>query len=288
MGNQKMDAVLPFIMADSERYKILYKSVKAHFKDLGTCWVVVPDREYHSVNILIRDPQFKIIRESELIPEVKYMAKPEGWFTQQLIKLSIAEKIDTDFYLTLDADVICTRDIYYNDIIKDGRALNFLGAVFHHDWHQWAERVLGLPSPGADCCVTPSVLSKEAVLLLHKHLSLRINPISKLISKLFPQKSLTRSYFGSWKGYLVRNFPWTEYVLYFNFLLAKGLFEKYHYVDEGKALYDGLKCVWVKEDFETWDVDKVFTDTNFFFTVVQAKRGIAQAEILEKIGKYLD
>lgn len=33
------------------------------------------------------------------------------------------------------------------------------------------------------------------------------------------------------EGYLLRNFPWTEYVLYFTFLEATGLFDKYHFVE---------------------------------------------------------
>ena len=34
-----------------------------------------------------------------------------GWLTQQIVKLAMAERVESDFYLTLDADVICTRTV---------------------------------------------------------------------------------------------------------------------------------------------------------------------------------
>jgi len=61
-----------------------------------------------------------------LIPETKFL-KIQGWYLQQLIKLAIAEHIKTDFYLTLDADVICVKPVYFSDLVKDGCAVYTAG-----------------------------------------------------------------------------------------------------------------------------------------------------------------
>jgi hypothetical protein len=40
-----------------------------------------------------------------------------GWFKQQVVKLAIARKIKTKFYLVLDADIFFTKKVQFSDIL---------------------------------------------------------------------------------------------------------------------------------------------------------------------------
>lgn len=123
----KLDAVLPITLKDYERFIILQKSLKLFCKDLiRVCWIVTPDDEFAEIKLLISDDNYCVIPESSLVPEFKIFPKTRGWFKQQLIKMAIAEKIETDFYLTLDADVICVKPVIFSDLVKDGLAVCYI------------------------------------------------------------------------------------------------------------------------------------------------------------------
>ena len=67
----------------------------------------------------------------------------------QLVKLSIATMVETDFYLTLDADVVCVKPLRFDALIRDGRAVtNTTSEDWHSDWYGWCERVLGMRRSG--------------------------------------------------------------------------------------------------------------------------------------------
>ena len=92
-----------------------------------------------------------------------------------MIKLAAAEIVETDFYLTLDADIICVRPTSFSDLVKDGCAYCFKhglerSAEMFKQWYRDAERVLKIDHAEYFHDVTPAVLSRQAVLMLHKHL----------------------------------------------------------------------------------------------------------------------
>src|SRR2546425_4170438 len=99
MKSPTLDAALPLTGRDFERFEIMRKSLDRFFPDLGTCWVMVADREYDDISRRIRDNQsFRVIAESTIAPELRFYDyvrvvlsrshKPlDGWCTQQLRKL---------------------------------------------------------------------------------------------------------------------------------------------------------------------------------------------------------
>lgn len=283
--SNKIDAVLPLIKSDFERFKILKKSMDLFFKDLGTFWVITPDGDYEEAKRITKDTAaYRVLRESELIPELKgAKRKYDGWFIQQLVKLAIAKKIETAFYLTLDADVICTKPVRYSDIILGGKALtNPSNSDFSPEWTLWAKRVLELPDSGNRYGVTPVLLNRDCVLSLQKYLSYKASPrIIKIANKIGVLSFSSSNY---WKSYLLNNFPWTEYRLYYMFIEAKNYFNQYHQIGQ---LADLTNSVWFREHFLTWDVKKAFEEKNGFFCVIQSKREIKAAEIWEKIKHYI-
>ncbi len=67
--------------------------------------------------------KFRIIKDDELLDCSRFNTKDECWYKQQLLKLLISKKVETDLYMILDDDLFLTReitlkDIYVNDKIR--------------------------------------------------------------------------------------------------------------------------------------------------------------------------
>ena len=282
----KLDACLPLIMRDHERFQLLDQSLRSNFHDINRCWVIVPDREYPEMRGLLKAP-YEVIPESELIPELRRyrfirrvmygrlrrMFWPAtrlgrfnlaGWYVQQLLKLAIAERIETEFYLTLDADVLCIKPTQYDDLIKEGRALVTTEPYdAHPDWYVDAQRILGCQRSGVNYGVTPSILNRNGVLALCRHIESR--------------------FIGNWRTALIRNTPWTEYTLYHTFLEGEGLWDRYHINGGSDAVYDTYSSLWSKSD--NWNITDALAG-NARFIVIQSTTGIPVEDILERIETF--
>lgn len=294
-----IDAVLPLTAGDVERARILLRSLERFFVDLGTCWVVAPDADLDVIRTAVHDRRCRVVAESAVIPELGFYnwmrrtvgrshAPVPGWHVQQLVKLAIADRIDSPFYLTLDADVICTRTVRFADLIQDGRAIaDRHPHDIHAQWYGWAERVLGRRRSGWTHGVTPALLSRAAVLLLQRCLEGRVHPVLRGLARLMPRSSLPAAILAGWRSYLLRNLPWTEYALYNTFLEATGRYTDYH-IDGGRTRLYG-NSVWQKDQFPSWDPGKSFLgDRTFFFSVVQSNGGPSAEEVWNKVRAYLD
>lgn len=311
---QKIDAVLPLTLKDYPRFEILDKSLRRFFKDLGKCWVVTPDSEFEQIKNLIEDDRYCVISELSLIPEFKIFCGSRfsifksvpGWYKQQLIKIAIADKIETDFYLTLDADVICTRPTFFEDVVKSGRAVCHIHAVdknIQKDWYGWAEQILNLKSRNRELLhnVTPVVLSKPAMLELQNYLSQVYQQIKvpktrkevkaillKFYAQFLPKDSPQRTQLLGWRSFLSASIPWTEYGLYYIFLEETDRFDRYHVLVED-SLYAKDHSVWYKEDFDAWNVDEVFSpDSAHCFVVVQSWLNLDLGQVWQKVDHYLN
>lgn len=273
--SRKIDAVLPLILEDYNRFKILYKSMKKFFKDLGTCWVVVKDNEFKKLKSKINDKKYKVIKESTIILEFKKVKNIKGWYKQQLIKLAIAQKIKSSFYLTLDADLICIRPVRYSHLIEKGKALCQIEKIdYHTDWYKNVKQILGFQRSGIAYGVTPALFSKQGVLKLQDFLFERAN-----------QNNKSRKM--SWRTYLIKNIPWTEYTLYFTFLEGTNLFNKYHTKPDIENICSYKNSVWYKKDFPSWKPEKSFKKKKYFFIIVQSNTGMNPKEIWAKVSKYI-
>jgi hypothetical protein len=294
-----IDAVLPLTASDYERARILLRSLDRFFVDLGICWIVTPDGDLDAIGRSIRGARYRVIAESVIIPELRVhnwirtavsrSHRPvAGWCVQQLVKLAIAEHIQSEFYVTLDADVICTKPVSLADLVRNGRAIaDRHPHDIHREWYVWAERVLGLRRSGWTHGVTPALLSREAVLLLQRYLAGRVHPFLRGLGRLWPRASLPNAVLAGWRSYLLRNLPWTEYALYNTFLEATGRYGDY-YVEESQSRLYG-NSVWQEDQFPSWDPAKSFRGPrDFFFSVVQSNGGPTAQEVWEKVRRYLE
>jgi hypothetical protein len=290
--------VLPLKFNDYKRFRILDASLKKFMKDLGKLFIIVPDKEVELFRSKINDIDYKIIPETAVVPEFKLFKNYPGWNKQQLIKLAAAEIVETDFYLTLDADIICVRPTSFSDLVKDGRAYCYKhglerSAESFKQWYRDAERVLMIERAEYHHDVTPAVLNKEAMLMLHGHLTRvsrgngsdfsRRNLLSRGLSIL--TRFIPRMPFAEWRLYLLKSGQWTEYSLYYTFLEACDLFEKYHFLLDNRI---SGNSVWYIKDYDSLDPANSFLGERiFYFSVIQSNTGINPDEIWQKVFPYL-
>ena len=275
---------------------------------MNWCWVVTTDAGYAEVRSRVERDFYRVLPESAIIPEISvYRAlyrvlyattvgaritdgrfDATGWFVQQLVKLAIAETVETDFYITLDSDVICMKRVGYDDLVENGRAVtNIRQEDVHPDWYTSAERILGVPRSGLTHGVTPAILSRNAVLRLQEFLAKKVGRGARALGAVLPRGSRLRDLVCSWRSHLLRNTPWTEYSLYHTFLESSGIFDRYHVGRGREAIYDNDRSVWFERDFLDAKIDE-FMRGEASFLVVQSNTEIAPERIWEKVRFYLD
>jgi len=293
-----MDAVLPLTVRDVSRARLLFDSLAPRFRGLGTLWIVSPDTDSALIESSLREYKgrldLQVVPETRIAPELAHAPWLKGWYRQQLVKLAIHEHIASPFYLTLDADVICVRELTPEDLTPGGRAIcHVVEQDLHGDWYAASEAVLGL-SPrrrGISHNVTPAVLSREAVAELATYLSGRAQArhfasgFRGLKQRLWSLGSSSRSY----RGLLAASAPWTEYALYYTFLEATQRFDRYHSYSE-HCIYDIDRSVWRSERqrFAALSPDECFEGAGPpWFLVVQSNTELSPELVRQKLGAQL-
>lgn len=298
-----IDAVLPLIPRDIERYAILARSLRRYFQPLGTLYVVIPDAsfELHAARIisLAEGLRVQVVCESEWLPDLSTFSQLRGWYKQQILKLAGASFVATDYYLTLDADVICTRLCTYEQLLPGGRSPCFvIPRDDHPDWYRGAEAVLGLRAlrHGVLHNVTPVLWSRDGVKALHQHLESRAQARSYAGGMLGLQQRVLFFWYGrrasastpKWPMWLAASPPWAEYAMYFTFLEATHAFETYHF-NSDRCLYDVGRSLWQStRSLAGWDPRPLFEgDGPPFFAVVQSNTGIDPSDVMRQLKPWV-
>jgi hypothetical protein len=288
----RMDAILPLRARDVARATILLRSLGRHFEELGRLWVVAPARELREVRSALHAFETTLLAETELIPELSPPTRMAGWYRQQLIKLAIAERIATPNYLTLDADVICTRHVTPDELAPDGKGLcHVIEEDLHPHWYAGSSAVLGLRPlrSGILHNVTPAVLSRRAVLDLQAHLESRARERCHRGLRQALRMRWSRNT-PSWRSYLITGVPWTEYALYYTFLEATGQLIRHHSPSE-QCIYAIQQSIWYADRtrFDAWQAAPLFTGSGApWFAVVQSNTGLPPARVWAKVSPYIE
>lgn len=292
-----IDAVLPLRAQDYERSRMLLLSLGRHFKT-GKVLVVVPASQVEAIRQRIdsetfETPPIDVLPEQEVVPEFHRHPRMKGWYKQQLIKLAAADWVSAPYYITLDADVVCTRPVTAALVLKDGKAPCFvLHGRYHASWYRNTRKVLALsaPRPAITHNVTPAILAVNGVRQLAAALEERVRQRQFSSGWLgFRQRlSLRRQDGPQWRAFLAASVPWTEYALYYTFLEESGSFDAHHFVSE-QALY-ASDSIWRnnQEEFVHWSPTELFEgDGPPFFVVVQSNTQLSLEEIRNKFEPYL-
>jgi len=298
----KLDAVVPLVAKDLKRFEILARSLQMYMHDLGQLWVVVPAHELvhlrQQLSSVARKLPLQLVPETLWIPEMSRFRYLKGWYRQQLVKLAASEFVETDFYLTLDADVICTRACSYDRLVLNGKAPCFVFANRDHlDWYDGAERVLGLSTGrrGELHNVTPCVLARSGVRELLHYLDQRARQRTWTAGIRGWQQRLLYSHYhraalstqSPWRAWLAASTPWAEYALYYTFLEATDRFAEYHTYSD-RCVYDVERSIWSRpESVETWDPRPLFLGQGPpYFAVVQSNTRLDPRLISDKLAHY--
>jgi hypothetical protein len=292
-----LDAVLPLAPRDLERFRLLARSLERYMHDLGTLWLVVPDVYVAPVAQLQSTIQLplRVIGESEWVPGIGQL-KIRGWYKQQLVKLAAHAAVQSDFYLTLDADVLCTRRCDYDALVPNGKALcHVMKQSDHQDWYDGAEAVLGLSAKrrGVLHNVTPVVWSKAGVRDTVQHLSQRVaehkyatglRGLRQRLRGLLPSDPAT----APWASYLSAATPWAEYATYFTFLEATNQFDAYHTESE-HCIYDIERSLWKStRSLDGWDPAPLFEGAGPpYFAVIQSNAELPVAQLWQALEPWL-
>lgn len=295
----KIGAVLPLSVNGSYgsddllRANMLFASLtKFAEKDLfERILVVTPDHQRDLVEQSLScwgGLPIQVVSELSLLPELKKRRSISGWRLQQLVKIVAAKYFESDFYLALDADVLCTGPFSLPSLIFSGKAiLQKRPRDGHWKWWRAASYILNAPysrdSSDLGMGVTPAVLSRSIVLALLEELDnfgkhSWVENICSIHSVINP-KNLT------FKRYVMRK--WTEYSLYYLFAEKNNLLNEYH-IDERSL--DGcavLSCR-ITENSELSNVATVFSKNNpAVFVVINSKEFPNPNVVLEKVKKYI-
>ncbi len=216
--------------------------------------VIVPSRELQEIKTILtaRFPSLaiRLIDETDLLHRTTrsepapHKAIP-GWYLQQILKLAIADHVSTDFYVTLDADIACTKPFGIADLLSNGKAYTNIETPedyaelynAEHTRHETALKkqrlraaanVLGFDPPNA----LDDVFYGETPVSLHTQ---TVRDLTAYI---------TDRHRTSWQNVLANAEAWTEYALYFQYLRAKGGFSRYHIPASRDTILNLSKSVW--------------------------------------------
>ena len=300
-----LEGVLPLILADYRRFEILNASLERFFPDLRTIYVIVPDADLRALEVRIRNGRYRLVSELTVVPEFRLYPGVSGWMKQQLVKLAATKLVRSDWFLTLDADVICAKNVRVRDLIIENRSACFAwqeteGVSEYARWYRGAERLLRLPRPGVIHNVTPCVLNRAAVNQLQAYLRdlayrkpFRLGRralftlLARLAEAFLSSESVVRRHLSPWRLLLLSDPGWTEYSLYFTFLEGTGRFDDYHFRSE-HPLFSRYSSLWFEEDIAGWDPSPAFSARDpAFFLVVQSSTGIPPEAVWQKIAPFL-
>jgi len=135
----KIDAVIPFHLKDSDTINWCVQGIKNHL-DVARI-LVVCNRECRPLVESIGAIFFDENKVVEGLTAQSCPYKHWGWYFQQILKLGMADWVETDYYLVVDADTVFLRDVpLFNGAEKP---LYATGTEYHKPYFDVFERLLG-------------------------------------------------------------------------------------------------------------------------------------------------
>lgn len=270
------------------------------------------DIQIIKMDLLHSFPEFPFVFVDE---ETLYQSQKgdSGWTKQMILKLAVAGRVETDYYLTLDTDVFLTKQLSESDILRNGKLPCQKEAPgVHTKWWKSSSRILGIDPELAlkndqVMGVTPEYLVTDvcrklqeeienlhhtkdfASWLMTRRMSKKklVNKITKALSEhvpaincLIPKKTMDQ----------ITTCDWTEYTLYWTYLIKMQLTN--HYYDENDRHVYG-NCIWGEVGIRNNDikllVEKAFLDnSDYHFSIFQSSiKELDQTHLASLIGNYL-
>ena len=290
---------------DLRRARLLLRSLQ-HFAPDGLFerfLVVVPDHQISEARSTLdrwRTFGVELVPEEEMLPSFQRFRHVRGWRKQQLIKIAAAAELDTDYFVTFDADIVATKPLDEAELLPGGRALTqYCYLDEHPNWWASSARVLALPddflaSRKVGLHATPAILSRDVCRALMDRLAVGKPPGSPHGD---PWDVQLLKLHGRFVGPTPRAFArlkmrkWTEYSLYYLFALHQGLWDAHHTPprrQEG-VLETPLFRYFPNEGFSPESLSEHFANPNRPSFALLGTKGVLSIEMLEReLGRQFD
>jgi len=278
-----LSVIVPIAPRDLQYSFLLFKSLEKNFniKDIATVFITFPEKHklQNILNTMALPFKCTVLTEEELIPESDYplFRKSKGWLRQQIVKFYISKLITTDFYICLDADLLCYKPTCYSDLIINNKPIvNMESKSLHHLWWTASAKALKMKkseiSEGMGSSTNIFITSEVIDLMKHIEQSHHKSCIQYLLN---------------WYWKCMNTFggrQWTEYTLYWLFLELRGHTFKY---DMNHKILGNSIWKATTEEINDDMFKKIFSmDNDGYFVVYQSTR-VAEEVIYEKAKKYL-
>ncbi len=245
--------------------KLLIPSLKKNLlnKEEIELLIITPEEDlsyFDPKDLGLLDFKYRVFIDKEVIGKHKYVI---GWFKQQLIKLAIAGQVKSTHYLTLDSDLILCSSVSYKDFFEEGKPIIQQEKYqYHLDWWQNTAKLMGYHQDfnPLDSCpgVTPAILNKELVIALVNH-----------IRKHFETHDWMTTLAKHIKDFSI--IPWTEYCLYWLYLMNERELSQYYNINPKKVLLG--ESIWTESDYHTMKgemVNKFSAYEHHIFRIIQS------------------
>jgi hypothetical protein len=205
------------------------------------------------------------ISEEDVVPGIG-AHRAIGWFKQQALKLGFSRIAPSEFYLTLDPDILLCRELRVSDLVREERCYtSWMKKADHADWWAASAAVLGMtPDPDVrGLNVTPNMLSAYVARALGRYLKERFGAADPWLALLDQTTA-----------------EWTEYTLYSVFAEGTGMLDEYHRSDlpGGRRLLG--RSVWTAANFENYSLTDIHAAADGAFFTVCASHTMVPAATL--------
>jgi Family of unknown function (DUF6492) len=254
--------------------------------DLHEFLFICPDHEIPAVQQLVSsltlDPRYQVLPESGLCPDLANVrdprtGQPSGWHIQQLLKLAVAARITTPFYLTLDSDILCCRPFHHGDLVRDGRALTGMETIDDYNRIYTPEFAREEMAVKAQRQIGSEQMLGWQRGPLRRHSSFSETPVLMHAGQVQQlTQHLEQRHQMPWQTALSQNIRllWTEYTLYFGFLAMKEVLNSFCEVTDCNAVLNLEKSAWEPRSYyrnpRSYEVPRLFNSTGGPFVALQS------------------
>jgi hypothetical protein len=199
---------------------------------------------------LARHPRVavELVDEVSLVPELIDYEPFDGWTKQMLLKLAYGRVARSDYYVTLDADVVCVRPISESVLLPGDRAVTeWEPKADHAEWWRESAALLRCPVDFAaqGLGVTPNLFSSELARGV-------LDELERLWGESAAALLLRRAAEGLAKRRGGEGRRWSEYSLYGLHGETGGGLSRFHLMPAEQEAAD----VRLHVEFDLWKADR--------------------------------
>jgi hypothetical protein len=249
------------------RTQILLQSFVTNYnhQDLEQFFVISPDRDAVLLADLLRsctkDPRYRVLSEIAVCPDLEKAidlktGQTTGWRIQQMLKLAISSYVSSDYYVTLDSDIVLLRRCSHDDLVADCRALTNCETADDY------ARMYTDPFARREVYIKRRRYARSAEILGRRFddtrtrfygetpVVMRTSEVSRLLEYITDRSG------AAWSEVLAQQGGWTEYGLYYNFLEMSGQIDRY-------CLFRGCNCV-LNLEHSVWHASERYRGTRLY------------------------